>query len=80
MWRDAAGVTCRRWNWRQCRRTQLTPQTTSAVFILDALAPLSDEALVAAGDELADRLARIGPCVGVATRLVSGSPPGQGHA
>ncbi|MDZ5662238.1 phenylalanine--tRNA ligase beta subunit-related protein [Nocardioides sp. S-58] len=73
VWRDAVGVTCRRWNWRQCRRTQLTPQTTSAVFILDALAPLSDGALVAAGDELAEHLARLGPRVEVATRLIAPS-------
>jgi DNA/RNA-binding domain of Phe-tRNA-synthetase-like protein len=24
VWRDDAGVTCRRWNWRQCVRTRLT--------------------------------------------------------
>lgn len=22
VWKDSAGVTCRRWNWRQCRRTR----------------------------------------------------------
>lgn len=70
VWRDDEGVTCRRWNWRQCRRTRLTSHTTSAVFILDALSPLSDDALVAAGDELADHLRRLGPAVGVATRLI----------
>ncbi|MCW2735841.1 phenylalanine--tRNA ligase beta subunit-related protein [Nocardioides sp.] len=80
VWHDAVGVTCRRWNWRQCRRTQLTPHTTSTVFILDALAPLSDEALVAAGDELAGHLARLGPDVGVATRLIAGSTGGQDHS
>src|SRR3954447_21417524 len=30
VWRDDAGVTCRRWNWRQGRRTQLTDATTRA--------------------------------------------------
>jgi DNA/RNA-binding domain of Phe-tRNA-synthetase-like protein len=37
IWRDDAGVTCRRWNWRQCVRTRLSPATTRAVFIFDAL-------------------------------------------
>ena len=37
VWRDDAGVTCRRWNWRQCYRTRLTEETTDAVFICDVL-------------------------------------------
>lgn len=57
VWRDDAGVTCRRWNWRQARRTRLRPETTRALFILDALDPMTDEALLAAGDELVAVLA-----------------------
>ena len=45
VWCDDAGVTCRRWNWRQARRTQLSDDTTTALFILDALDPITDEAL-----------------------------------
>jgi DNA/RNA-binding domain of Phe-tRNA-synthetase-like protein len=52
VWRDDAGVTCRRWNWRQCVRTRLSPSTTSAVFIFDALEQVSDDELLAIGDEL----------------------------
>lgn len=37
VWRDGAGVTCRRWNWRQCYRTRLREDTTNAVFICDVL-------------------------------------------
>ncbi|MTD14881.1 hypothetical protein GIS00_13120 [Nakamurella sp. YIM 132087] len=37
IWRDDAGVTCRRWNWRQCVRTRITEQTRNAGFILDGL-------------------------------------------
>ncbi|MET7397673.1 phenylalanine--tRNA ligase beta subunit-related protein [Dactylosporangium sp. NPDC005572] len=37
VWRDDLGVTCRRWNWRQGRRTALTDATTSAVFLLEGL-------------------------------------------
>jgi DNA/RNA-binding domain of Phe-tRNA-synthetase-like protein len=68
VWRDDAGVTCRRWNWRQARRTQLTTATTAALFILDTLAPLGDDALDAAGDDLAAHLRRLGPHVRVARR------------
>ncbi len=49
VWCDDAGVTCRRWNWRQARRTQLTDDTTTALFILDALDPMTDERSHAAG-------------------------------
>src|SRR5690606_12954399 len=41
VWCDEAGVTCRRWNWRQARRTQLRDDTTTALFIVDALAPMT---------------------------------------
>ena len=62
-WCDDAGVTCRRWNWRQARRTQLREDTTAALFILDALDPITDQALHAAADDLAAHLARLGPRV-----------------
>jgi DNA/RNA-binding domain of Phe-tRNA-synthetase-like protein len=37
IWRDDLGVTCRRWNWRQCVRTRLTHSTTDALFIIDGI-------------------------------------------
>jgi DNA/RNA-binding domain of Phe-tRNA-synthetase-like protein len=37
VWRDDLGVTCRRWNWRQGRRTAITAGTTSAVFLIEGL-------------------------------------------
>ncbi|MEI2784165.1 MAG: phenylalanine--tRNA ligase beta subunit-related protein [Candidatus Nanopelagicales bacterium] len=52
VWADDAGVTCRRWNWRQSPRTALTDETTSVLFILDALDPLTDDVLQAAADDL----------------------------
>lgn len=69
VWCDSAGVTCRRWNWRQARRTQLTDDTTSALFILDALDPVTDDELLATG---ADLLAGLGPDLRSATRLLPG--------
>lgn len=74
VWCDDAGVTCRRWNWRQGRRTQLRDHTTSALFILDALAPLTDDELERATDELAEQLARLGPDVAIARRVLAGTP------
>lgn len=71
VWCDEVGVTCRRWNWRQGRRTQLTLDTTSALFILDALDPMTDKALTAAGDELVAHLRPLGDDVAVATRLLA---------
>ncbi|MDH2443362.1 phenylalanine--tRNA ligase beta subunit-related protein [Amnibacterium sp. CER49] len=70
VWRDDAGVTCRRWNWRQCARTRLTDGTGAAIFILDALAPMSDAALDTAVDVLAEALRGLGPDVRVARRRI----------
>jgi DNA/RNA-binding domain of Phe-tRNA-synthetase-like protein len=79
VWCDDAGVTCRRWNWRQARRTQLRDDTTTALFILDALDPVTDEALAATADDLTARLTRLGPHVRVARRLIgAGAMPGEG--
>jgi len=73
VWRDDAGVTCRRWNWRQAKRTQLSDSTTAALFILDALDPLTDDALEAAAADLTAHLTRLGPGVQIARRLL-GTP------
>ena len=70
VWCDDAGVTCRRWNWRQARRTALTDATTSALFILDALDPMTDDELAAAGEELIAQLSRLGPDVRVERRML----------
>ena len=79
VWCDEAGVTCRRWNWRQARRTQLREDTTAALFILDALDPMTDQELHAAADDLAARLTRLGPGVRAARRLIAAGPaPDEG--
>lgn len=71
VWCDDAGVTCRRWNWRQARRTQLRDGTTSALFIIDVLDPVTDDEVMAATDELNGHLRTLGPHVQVAQRLLS---------
>ncbi|MFE0762289.1 B3/B4 domain-containing protein [Streptomyces smyrnaeus] len=70
IWRDDEGVTCRRWNWRQCVRTRLTTGTTRAVFILDALEAMDDTALEAAGRALTEALRTSSPGATTASRLL----------
>jgi DNA/RNA-binding domain of Phe-tRNA-synthetase-like protein len=74
VWCDAVGVTCRRWNWRQARRTALREQTTAALFILDALHPVTDQMLHEAADHLITNLDRLGPDVRTKQRLITTSP------
>jgi DNA/RNA-binding domain of Phe-tRNA-synthetase-like protein len=70
---DELGVTCRRWNWRQGRRTQFREDSTAALFILDAIDPMSDDALRVAVDDLVVHLIRLGPDVRVASRVIASS-------
>ena len=70
VWCDDAGVTCRRWNWRQAQRTALREDTTAAVFILDGLAPVTDGALQVAGDDLVARLGRLGDGIRIDQRML----------
>jgi DNA/RNA-binding domain of Phe-tRNA-synthetase-like protein len=41
IWIDAGGVTTRRFNWRQAKRTRITLGTRAAYFVFDAVAPYS---------------------------------------
>lgn len=59
-----------RWNWRQTTRTQLHEGTTAALFILDGLDPLPDDALHAAADDLLTQLAATSPSLRSAVRLI----------
>ena len=70
IWADRVGVTCRRWNWRQGRRTRLVEASTSAYFVLDRLAPYPVDALDAAGRDLIARLAAISPAASFETDLL----------
>lgn len=61
IWADDAGVTCRRWNWRQCVRTRLTEQSTEAFFVLERLEPFPLSRLREASDDFVNRLRRDSP-------------------
>ena len=72
VWKDDAGVTCRRWNWRQSLRTRIDGETTRALFILDGLLDVSSEAdLTTAGQELQDALAAFSPDARFTSRLLA---------
>ncbi len=60
VWRDAAGVTCRAWNWRQGARTRITEHTTDAWFLLEAMEPAGAARLEGAAEELLANLAATG--------------------
>jgi DNA/RNA-binding domain of Phe-tRNA-synthetase-like protein len=75
IWRDDLGVTCRRWNWRQCARTRVTGSTTAGLFILDGLAALGTDGLRAAAAELTGSLGRLSPGATFASRLIAASAP-----
>jgi DNA/RNA-binding domain of Phe-tRNA-synthetase-like protein len=79
VWRDDQGVTCRRWNWRQCVRTRINGSTTRGIFILDGLPALGADGLRAAAGELQSTLAALSPGAQFASRLITGpavQPPG----
>lgn len=64
-------MTCRRWNWRQARRTQLREDTTTALFVLDALEPMTDVELRPAADDLVAHLRALCPDLRAASRLIA---------
>jgi DNA/RNA-binding domain of Phe-tRNA-synthetase-like protein len=69
VWCDGVGVTCRRWNWRQGPRTRLTEETTSAIFLLESLAPMPVIEVEGAAAELAELLEKFSPGAKIAVRL-----------
>ena len=75
IWRDDADVTCRQWNWRQCTRTRITTATTNAVFIIDGLAALGRDGLIAAGNDLTSSLIRLSPQAAIVSRLITANQP-----
>jgi DNA/RNA-binding domain of Phe-tRNA-synthetase-like protein len=60
VWVDDEGVTCRRWNWRQCVRTRLTETSHEAWFVLERLEPLSLTTLAEAARALEQGLRELG--------------------
>ena len=61
IWADPSGVTCRRWNWRQGQRTQLTETARNTYFVLDRLPPYTLDQLHAASAALQSYLRAVSP-------------------
>ncbi len=70
VWRDDAGVTCRRWNWRQGVRTRITESTKNALFILERLEPYPLDRLDAAAEDLAALLRALSADVRIESRVI----------
>jgi len=79
VWRDDRGVTCRRWNWRQCQRTALNRDSRNLWFIIDRLPPMPVVELLRAGEQLISGLALI--CSGIehSVDLLEPAPPTSGR-
>ncbi|TMP34746.1 B3/B4 domain-containing protein [Pseudoalteromonas rubra] len=70
IWLDSAGATCRRWNWRQCTRTQLTENTKNAYFVLDKLPSYPQSELEKAKTELIELLKSYSPNITIEEELL----------
>jgi DNA/RNA-binding domain of Phe-tRNA-synthetase-like protein len=71
IWRDDIGVTCQRWNWRQCKRTAITDRSVDLWFVIDRLPPLSIGDLERAGDLLVGSLQSISPAITSSVTLLA---------
>lgn len=72
VWCDDIGVTCRRWNWRQCVRTRLEVDTSSVLFIFDGLGESAVVNTKQAADHLCTELSSHWPDAVIHTRTISG--------
>ncbi|MGK3135212.1 B3/4 domain-containing protein [Pantoea trifolii] len=70
VWRDDAGVTCRRWNWRQGVRTRLSIEQAQMWFVLEHLPAMPLDALQQAGDMLEHGILQMMPGATVDRRLL----------
>ena len=75
VWVDDAGVTCRRWNWRQSVRTRISESTTRALFIIDGLLDATpQDTMIEAADALKDALGKFNPEARFASRIIGPNP------
>ena len=70
VWRDDERVTCRRWNWRQTPGTRISVATTDIWFVLERLEPMPIEALLQAGESIAEGVRRLAPHAQISQRLI----------
>ncbi len=58
IYRDDRDVLCRRWNWRECDKTKMTENTSSALLVVEGLSPVTKEDMNQAVTELSQLLIR----------------------
>ncbi len=58
IYKDSRKVLCRRWNWHDCEETKITENTKSAVLCIEALPPVTEDALKEACEETSDLIKR----------------------
>jgi len=51
---DGKEVLCRRWNWRECDKSKMTPETKNVALVVEGLPPFSMEEVKAITTELAE--------------------------
>lgn len=74
IWRDDAGVTCRRWNWRQGSRTRVETRTGRMWFVLESLDTMPSGALADATDMLETGLRGLIPGCFIARETITPNP------
>jgi DNA/RNA-binding domain of Phe-tRNA-synthetase-like protein len=72
VWKDSAGVTCRRWNWRQCERTAMRPETQRGYFVFDCLTPFGVPEARTAADQFIALLKEVSPLATADTEVLHG--------
>jgi len=50
---DDRQILCRRWNWRECDATKMSPQTRDCLLVVEGLSPVTAEEIDEAAGELA---------------------------
>ena len=68
VWRDDLGVTCRRWNWRQCLRTRINYDTQNMLFIVESIGPDSVSRAHTAASHLKSEIQKIWPSADIKLR------------
>ena len=56
IYRDDKKVLCRRWNWRECDQTKMTPETKNVSIVVEGLPPATKEGVQSVASELAETI------------------------
>ncbi len=53
IYRDSKEVLCRRWNWRECDKSKMTPDTKNVTLVIEGLPPVTQEKIQNITNDLA---------------------------